>query len=203
MVGSGSGTWSGQFDRIRIRPKGSDPRGSGSATLVFCSSSIIGRIFGLFITRYRYAAGHIRYLAGCRCLPPFFSLIWPFVWTLLCGNCDLSNLMYTVHRRLICCTPSTRPRWPLPWATTTPTSCASSETTWRLRPCSQSSGKKFRIFGIPHKQRCGFKYSEFGSGSWVMAQFGFRIQGYLYYQFWEVKNFNRFRGNNFLLSLRK
>ena len=29
MVGSGSG----QFDRIRSRPKGSDPSGSGSATL--------------------------------------------------------------------------------------------------------------------------------------------------------------------------
>ena len=32
---AGSGTGFGQFDRIR--PKGSDPAGSGSATLVLCA----------------------------------------------------------------------------------------------------------------------------------------------------------------------
>ena len=33
MVGSGSGTGSGKFDRILMREKGPDPTGSGSATL--------------------------------------------------------------------------------------------------------------------------------------------------------------------------
>ena len=36
MVGSRTG--SGKFDQIRIRPKGPDPSGSGSATLVSCGT---------------------------------------------------------------------------------------------------------------------------------------------------------------------